>query len=372
VEQPVYLDIRPSTQRVRERVFELVGQDPALAERLLVLKEFSRGVRTAEVFITDACNLRCRGCWFFEHDMDKASQEIRDPADIQTFALRLRAAGITHVLLIGGEPALVPDRIRIFAEVMPYVTVVTNGTRPVPRNGLENINVAVSLWGGGAADDELRGHRPNGTRITGLFDLGLRTYRDDPRVVWIYTLSESGHPYLESTVRAIADNGNQLNFGFYSAYGTEMPTRVDEEERLIDAMARMQQKYPEAVIGHPYYFRTLITGRSHWDCFGYHTCASISVDHPAHADRVANGHPVVHGFNTYRSDHSVQFCCTSGECDRCRDSQAVWSWLLVNMHRFLDNTDELRTWVELSENFYRQFYWSPYHPAKRQPTGASA
>jgi hypothetical protein len=49
----------------------------------------------------------------------------------------------------------------------------------------------------------------------------------------------------------------------------------------------------------------------------------------------------------------------------------VWSWLLVNMHRFLGDRDQLNTWVTLAENFYRQYYWSGYHPA-RQASAESA
>ncbi|WP_370942324.1 radical SAM protein [Amycolatopsis sp. cg5] len=360
----VHIEIKPSKERVLSRALELVAGDPALQERLLRLTGFSRGVRTAEVFVTDACNLRCKGCWFFAHGMDTDSVEIRDLDTIREFARGLRTSGVTHTLLLGGEPALVPDRLRVFAETLPYVTVVTNGTRPVPRDGLENVNVAVSLWGGGPIDDQLRGHRPNGGEVKGLFQCGLDAYKDDPRAVWIYTISEFGIPYMEDTVAAIAENGNQVNFGFYSDYGTDPEARISESRRAIDEMIRIQEKYPDVVIGHPYYFETLVTGSSHWADFGYQTCPSISVDHPAHADRLADGHPVLRGFNTYRTDHTVQFCCTSGDCNGCRDSQAVWTWLLVNMHRFLRDASQLELWVTLAENFYRQFYWSAYHPTK--------
>ncbi|WP_328939872.1 radical SAM protein [Streptomyces tauricus] len=167
------VELRPSRHRVLERVKELTRSDQELQDRLEAVKEFSASVRSAEVFITNACNLRCKGCWFFEHDMDKAAEEVRDLDTLRTFAQQLHAGGTTNVLLIGGEPALVPDRISVFVETFPYVSVVTNGTRPVPYDGFENIQVLVSLWGGGPIDDALRGHRPNGQPITGLFDLGL-------------------------------------------------------------------------------------------------------------------------------------------------------------------------------------------------------
>jgi hypothetical protein len=365
------VELRPSRHHVLDRVKELTRSDPELRDRLQAVKEFSASVRSAEVFITNACNLRCKGCWFFEHDMDKAAEEVRDLDTLRTFAQRLHAGGTTNVLLIGGEPALVPDRIAVFAETFPYVSVVTNGTRPVPYDGFENIQVLVSLWGGGPIDDALRGHRPSGRPMTGLFDLGLAAYRNDPRVTWVFTVSEPGLPHIEPTVRAIQDNGNQVVFGFYSDYGSDDPTALQEGDRLVGEMTRVWETYPDTVIGHPYYFNALVRGRTHWGTFGYDTCPSVSVDHEAHTDRLANGNPVLRGFNTYRADHTVQFCCTSGDCGGCRDSQAMWSWMLVNMHHFLDSKEQLRTWVEMAESFYRQYYWSPYRPSGHRAREAS-
>jgi hypothetical protein len=58
---------------------------------------------------------------------------------------------------------------------------------------------------------------------------------------------------------------------------------------------------------------------------------------------------------------TVQFCCTSGHCDGCRDSQAVQTWLLVSIRHFLGGRGSLATWVDLAESDWRQFIWSPYY-----------
>ncbi len=57
---------------------------------------------------------------------------------------------------------------------------------------------------------------------------------------------------------------------------------------------------------------------------------------------------------------TIHFCCTSGHCEGCRDSQAVQTWLLVSVRHFLQSKQGLQTWVELAENYWRQFVWSPY------------
>ena len=69
-----------------------------------------------------------------------------------------------------------------------------------------------------------------------------------------------------------------------------------------------------------------------------------------------NGNPVLPGFAAYAADaKTLNFCCTSGHCESCRDSQAVYSWLLVSLPHFLDSKERLRTWVDVAEGYWRQF-----------------
>jgi hypothetical protein len=359
----VPVTVSPSRDHVKRRLAELTAESPQLAARLERLREFSRSVRTSQVFLTNACNIRCKGCWFFEHDLDKGIHEVRDIEQIRAFAQGLKEEGVSHVLLLGGEPTLVLDRVQAFMTQMPYVTVVSNGLRPVPMAGFENVNLDISVFGGGPIDDQLRAIKPNGSRFEGLFNTALENYRNDPRVIFIYALSEPGIPYIRETVQRIADNGNQVTFSFYSAYDSDDPVRLTEGRRLMDEALAVRQEFPDVVVSHPYYIKTMITGSSHWGQFGYDTCPSISNKHEANAARLTNGHPVLPQFNVYSADlETVQFCCTSGDCGNCRDSQAINSWLLANMQHFLADSEQLTTWLELAESFWRQFRWAPYHP----------
>ena len=142
---------------------------------------------------------------------------------------------------------------------------------------------------------------------------------------------------------------------------------MEDGKRLLDAALRAKELYPDAVASHPYFIETMITGRSHWDEFGYRVCPSISVDHPDHAERLENGNPVLPGFNTWAADlETINFCCTSGHCDGCRDSQAVFSWLLTNAQRFRENQHLLKTWIEISESFWSQYIWAPAAAGERE------
>lgn len=354
--QPNAPDRRESRARLREL---LVGR-PDLADRLSAVRDMGRRVRACEVHLTTNCNIRCKGCWYFEGGFDTALPETRDLGVINAFVDKLVADGVTQATLIGGEPTLVQSRITPFVEKIPYITISTNGLRPLPMDGFENVGLAVSLFGGGPLDDELRAHRPNGSSFTGLFETSLGHYRGDPRVTFVLALNEDGLDYVEPTIRAIADNGNLVSFNFYSAYGTDHPLRMDSEQRTLAEALRVKDRYSDVVVTHPYMIETLITGRTHWGgFFGYDVCPSISVDLPEHVKRVNNGNPVLDGFAVYGADfETLQFCCTSGHCSECRDSQGVFSWLLVSMNWFLDSVERLETWLEIAESYWRQWYWA--------------
>lgn len=353
----------PSRAESKIRLRELLAGRPDLAARLKTVREMGRRVRACEVHLTTTCNIRCKGCWYFEGGFDTAVKETSDPGLIRAFTEKLVADGITQATLIGGEPTLVLDRVRPFVENLPYVTISTNGLRPLPQEGFDNVAIGISLFGGGPLDDDLRAHRPNGSSFTGLFEKALGHYRNDPRVTFIFALSEDGLPHVESTVRAIQDNGNQVTFNFYSAHGSDHPLRIDNEQRTLAEALRVKDLYPETVVSHPYFIESLITGRGHWGGqFGYDVCPSISVDMPEHEQRVNNGQPVLDGFAVYGADYeTLQFCCTSGDCGGCRDSQAVYSWLMVSFNRFLDDVQRLETWLDLAESYWRQWYWSQRH-----------
>ena len=163
-------------------------------------------------------------------------------------------------------------------------------------------------------------------------------------------------------MQRIHDNGNQVTFNLYSGYDTEVPLAHARDERLLDELIEVAGDHPKIVVAHPYYLRTLVTGKTEFGRFGYDVCPSVSWDNPGHAARRANGNPTLPLFNAYGADlRTIQFCCTSGCCEGCRDSQAVQSWLMVSARHFLQSREGLRTWVELAESYWQQFVWSPYH-----------
>ena len=342
-------------------MLDLLEGDRGYLDRWLRLIGLMKEIRISEYNITSACNLRCKGCWFFEYELDKRAKDAKDPDNIAAFLASERRRGINTALLIGGEPSLFPDKVALFVEHMDRVNVATNGLRKLPREGFENVALLVALFGGFRLDDELRAIRPGGRRFTGLLDASLENYRNDPRAFYLFAITEDGVDQIEETVKRIGANGNRLNFSFYSKYDSDDPLRIENGKRLLDVALRAKDLHPETVVSHPYYIETMITGRSHWSEFGYPVCPTVSVGHAAHSERLANGNPTLPGFRTWASDlETINFCCTSGHCDGCRDSQVVFSWLLVSLNKFRRSGTLLKTWIEIAESFWSQYVWSPY------------
>ena len=77
--------------------------------------------------LTHVCQLRCDGCYFFSEQLDD-SKAPRDEAVFLEFVERERARGTNFVTVIGGEPSLQLDRLRILHENF-RCTTVTNGLR---------------------------------------------------------------------------------------------------------------------------------------------------------------------------------------------------------------------------------------------------
>lgn len=352
-------------QAMAERLSQLLEGDPALAERFHAVRSFSARVRAAEYHLTNACNIRCKGCWFFEFGHDRRSAEVKDLDQWRAFIDGQRRKKVNAALLIGGEPTLFVDRIAAFVERMRYVSISTNGLKRLPHvPPFEQVTVFITLFGGGPLDDELRAIKPSGRPFSGLFDTALANYADDPRVCFVFAVTEDGLPHIEPTVRRIRDNGNTVTFNFYSRYQTDHPLRMRHQAPLLDEMLRVQRLYPQTVLNHPAHIEAMVTGRAWCGTFDRDSCPSISQDHPDNRQRLANGHPGLTFFNTWRADlQTLERCCTSGHCDGCRDSQAVYSWLIVSLARSLASRDTLRTWVEVAESYWRQFIWSPYRAA---------
>ncbi|MDH4562426.1 radical SAM protein [Pseudomonas sp. BN411] len=100
-----------------------------------------KSMRSSLYHLTNKCNSRCKGCWFFEFEFDTRVHELDDIEVWQERGRQEAERGINAPLLISGEPSIFLDWVKFFMEYMPMVTVSTNGLKKIPGP------ISVSLYG---------------------------------------------------------------------------------------------------------------------------------------------------------------------------------------------------------------------------------
>lgn len=111
----------------------------------------------ASVEITDQCNAGCHYCYVYPREWDqkqrlqgylnlpKNERKHKEAQVIQRLH-DLKATGVIHVTLVGGEPSLAPNVIKVAAELFPIVWVVSNGASALPQLP-KSVSVFVSMDG---------------------------------------------------------------------------------------------------------------------------------------------------------------------------------------------------------------------------------
>ena len=152
--------------------------DPAWYERY---KKISRlNIRSSIYDVTDRCNLRCKGCFFFSSGEHQAASEEKDINRWHAFVEKEMERGVNLAILIGGEPTLCLDRIEAFYSRLPSFCA-TNGLIKVPRDRFPDLMVGISLWGDEEDETVLRGKN--------TFKISSSHYAGDPNAYYLFTIT---------------------------------------------------------------------------------------------------------------------------------------------------------------------------------------
>ena len=208
----------------------------------LETKKVLMGVKySAEVDVTDNCNLRCKHCYHFHGKDDFNTQELSIHVWEKRFN-ELYKTGIRHILLVGGEPALRIDVLMLADKIFPFVYVITNGTIKIPIEF--NHRLYVSIDGSLTTNDAIRGKS--------VFSNVMKNYAGDKRVVINMTITRENYRELEAVVKHSMENGFSGVVCNICAGGTDVsvPMVVNRKERVFitSELRRVKSLYPKAFL----------------------------------------------------------------------------------------------------------------------------
>ena len=309
-------------------------------------------IRSSIYDVTNRCNLRCKGCFFFSSGEHKAAEEEMDISRWEAFIDKEMERGVNLAILIGGEPTLCLDRVEAFYKRLPTFCA-TNGIIKVPRDRFPDMMVGISLWGDEADEKLLRGKD--------AFSISSRNYEGDPHAYYLYTITPKQLGKTERIIRKIRDAGLKVHMQLLSNdEGVDGFTwQPAELEQIRQEMDEVLDRYPETVVSSKYYHEIITTGKMLGRPFGWMECPSVTepLDKRDPAPRRLTR------FIRWASDlKTMHRCCTSEtrDCSTCKDGAAHMSWVMVNKRTHMKSTRDLQNWIEIYEMFAKLYQFIPW------------
>ena len=308
-------------------------------------------IRSSIYDLTNRCNLRCKGCFFFSSGEHHVKEEM-DIEKWKQFIDQEKARGVNLAILIGGEPTLCMDRLAAFYKRLPTYCA-TNGLIKVPRDQFPDMMVGISLWGGGEDEKVLRGKD--------TFAISSKNYEGDSCAYYLYTVTPKQVGKIERVIKRIADVGLKVHLqllsndesvdGFYWRQGALDDLRLEMDEML--------DRYPQTIISSKYYHEVITTGMMLGRRFGWQECPSVteSLD-----NRKPPARRLIHFYRWAADLQTVHRCCTSAtrDCSTCKDGAAHMSWIMVNKRAHMNTTRDFQNWIEVYEMFAKLYRLIPW------------
>ena len=310
-------------------------------------------IRSSIYDMTNKCNLRCKGCFFFSSDEHKLEEE-KDLGKWEVFVEKEKERGVNLAILIGGEPTLYLDRIEAFYKRIPTYCA-TNGLIKVPRDRFPDMMVGISLWGDEHEEEVLRGKN--------TFGISLKNYRGDPYTYYLYTITpkQVGTGTIERIIKKIQDAGLKVHLQLFSndedvegfVWTPEILARVRDE------MDDMLDRYSDTVISSKYYHKIMTTGKMLDRTWGWMECPSVTEPMDMRDPQPKRLIRFIRWGADLTTTHR---CCTSAtrECSTCKDGAAHMSWVMVNKRAHMRSPEDFQHWVEVYEMFAKLYRFIPW------------
>ncbi|MBN1531146.1 MAG: radical SAM protein [Spirochaetes bacterium] len=308
-------------------------------------------IRSSIYDVTNKCNLRCKGCFFFSSDEHKVAEEEMDIQKWEAFIDREKERGVNLAILIGGEPTLYLDRVEAFYRRIPTYCA-TNGIIKLPRDRFPDLMVGISLWGDEEDEKLLRGKD--------TFAISSKNYQGDKYTYYLYTITPKQVGKTERIIQRIRNAGLKVHMQLLSNDESVEGFNWDDAnlQAIRDEMDEMLDRYPDTVISSKYYHRIITTGEMLGRRFGWQECPSITESF----DNRKNPKRLIH-FIRWASDlKTMHRCCTSEtrDCGICKDGAAHMSWVMVNKKAHMQTAEDLQNWIEVYEMFAKLYKFIPW------------
>ncbi len=320
-----------------ELKFSDILSDPGVLERWQKVKKWFF-LRESTYDMTNRCNIRCSGCYYFEGDKQFA-RENRDPEAWHELMQAEKARGITYVVLAGAEPSLVPQLCEACFKEMPLGAIATNGLILIPKTIRYRIHI--SVWGSDETSLEIR-------KAKNMLARQIDIYRDDPRAVFVYTFTRQNIDQAQAVAQTLTESGCRMTFNMFSApvgYDGGLRHDVDSLRECRKVMLELLGKYPSTVLFSPY------SAVAHTHRLGLNELFGCSYPRMNPSTDIGLGR----SFRQYRADLSwdrnAACCVPDTDCVDCRHYAAGSAVVTARMFRHAGSREAFKAWLDYVDTY---------------------
>ncbi|MFZ3157843.1 MAG: radical SAM protein [Smithella sp.] len=295
-------------------------------------------LRESTYDMSNRCNIRCDGCYYFEGE----KQFAKETGDVEAWRELMRvekSRGITYVVLAGAEPSLVPELLDVCYQEMPLGSIATNGFKKIPES--VGYKLHISVWGNDETSLRIR-------KAKNLLKKQIENYENDSRAVFVYTFTRENIDEVKEVAAELVAHNCKLTFNVFSApVGYTGNLRHDDEslERTKQVMIGLLKKYSRNVLFSVYNAVAHTHQKSLHDLYG----CSYPRQNPSQDIGLGRS------FRQYRTDlnwdRSVACCVPDTDCVDCRHYAAGSAVVTARLYRHVNSVDIFKSWLDYVDTY---------------------
>lgn len=321
----------------KEWKFSDILADPIVRERWQKVKKYFF-LRESTYDMTNRCNIRCEGCYYYKGDKQFAD-ENRDPEAWRRLMLKEKERGITYVVLAGAEPSLVPELCQACYDEMPLGTIATNGLRYIPES--VGYKIHISVWGNDDTSRRVRNAR-------NMLPRQINNYSGDERAVFVFTFTRSNIQEAYEVTEILARNDCKITYNIFSppvGYDGNLAHTLHSLALTRDAIRELMTNFPRHILFSPY---NVI---AHTHALGLHALYACSYPRMNPSTDIGLGR----SFRQYRTDltwdRSAACCVPDTDCPHCRHYAAGSAIVTARLFRHAVDPDTFKSWLDYVDTY---------------------
>ncbi len=193
----------------------------------------------AEIDVTSKCNLSCKHCFYFKNPEYVPAKEML----LEEWEVKLKEiykSGIRRLCIVGGEPSLKIEVLKLANKIFPYIDICSNGLIRIPEE--INHRIFISIDGTDVYNKKYRGHE--------ILKKISENYYNDKRVVVLMTLNKINYTDIGYVAEyAIKNKLQSLVFSLFTPMNIDEDLYFDDTSRkkIINAIIEAKEIYPDLI-----------------------------------------------------------------------------------------------------------------------------